>query len=101
MFLDVMPSIATYSWLQLFLFFYFSLFFAGTLAGPVNSKSFAFWCLLLHWNVAKYPRLMAESVFAARSRFGHYHSEMRCVRVEVVQAHGKSHHTDGKQQQLH
>lgn len=36
---------------------------------------------------------MTEYVFPAGSRLGHYHSEMRCVRVEVVQARGKSHGT--------
>lgn len=40
--------------------------------------------------------MVDESVFPAGSRVGHYHSEMRCVRVEVVQALGKY-----QQQQLY
>lgn len=37
------------------------------------------------------PHQSAESVFPLDSRPGIYHSEMRCVRVEVVEEHGESH----------
>lgn len=60
----------------------------------IHGKSSAVWCcqyIVKQTAASPQQTASAESLFPLDSRPGIYHSEMRCVRVEVVEEHGESH----------